>query len=121
MTDARAVFSLFSERYGTQENEDDVKAFCFTASREIGALLREGADADDIRALGAAAALANYRLKMREFYAGDGVNSFRAGDIAVSADPSSAAEAAKAEYLKALETLTPLLEDGSFLFRQVRI
>lgn len=121
MTDARAVFSLFSERYGIQENEDDVKAFCFTALREIGALLREGAAEDDIRVLGAAAALANYRLKMREFYAGESITSFRAGDIAVSSDPSCAAVAAKSEYLQALEALTPLLEDAGFLFRQVII
>ena len=51
MIDANAAFSLFCQRYGDIFPDDDVKVFCFTASRELEPLLKDGCDRGDIRVL----------------------------------------------------------------------
>ena len=121
MTDFGSVYSLFKERYGDVASENDVKAFCFTAMREVDTLLKDGVDSRDPRVLGACAALANYRLRLRAFYTDDEVSSFRAGDVTVSYTPEALAEAAKAEYKEAFGSITPLMKDTDFSFRTVRI
>jgi hypothetical protein len=120
MTDVNAVCSLFRERYGDAAPENDVKAICFTAVREIGPLLKEGCE-NDIRVLGAAAAKANLRLWSKALYSDEQVCSFRAGDIALTFSPRAAYNMAESEYNQAISALAPLLRDDGFSFRQVKI
>lgn len=117
----QSVYSLYRQRYGAEGSDEEIGALCDTASAEISAMLLDGTDPADIRALGAAAALALLRYTRRQALTGGEVSSFRAGDISITTSPASALAAAREEYASATALLAPLIKDGSFYFGQVKI
>lgn len=117
----QSVYSLYRQRYGAEGSGEEIGALCDLASAEISAMLSPDADPTDIRALGAAAALALLRYTRRQALAGGEVSSFRAGDISITASQATALTAAREEYSSAFAALAPLIKDGSFYFGQVKI
>lgn len=75
--------------------------------------------AEDVRVAQAAAALALYRLVMRNAADGEGISSFKAGDVTVTHSPAAAVEIAVRLRDEAFAAAADLMVDCGFIFRQV--
>ncbi len=121
MTDSWKILSLLRDYYAPQGTDEELLPICEAASAELSSKIKDGADPDDIRLVGAAAAEVNYRLCTKNIFSENGISSFKAGDVSISVSGSESIEAAEKEknsaYLKAL----PLLNDDGFFFGQVSV
>lgn len=104
-----------------EEEAENTLPLCGVCLNEIKARLREGADENDSRIAAAAAALAFYRLTIRNSADSHGTTSFKAGDVTVSRTPAAAVELAVKIRDEAFADAADLIEDRSFVFRQVGI
>lgn len=121
MIDSATVLGVFRERYSSQIGENKLLALCTSVCSELEYSLKAQADRNDIRLVCLAAATVNYRLCVKNLSSDDGVVSFKAGDVSVTASPEKQLENAENELLKAQLSATSLLKDNEFLFRQVKI
>ena len=115
---AGTVAAAFAELYGGDET--NILPLCSAAVKELEPLIKPGADCEDIRLINLAA-LVNYRLTVRQSFAGDFVSSFRAGDVTVKGDSAAPLKAAKQELSSAFAAAAPLLRDSSFMFAGVKV
>jgi len=102
-------------------DETNILPLCRAAVKELEPLIKPGADCEDIRLINLGAALVNYRLTVRQSFAGDFVSSFRAGDVTVKGDSAAPLKAAKQELSSAFAAAAPLLRDSSFMFAGVKV
>lgn len=116
---AGTVAAAFAELYGGDET--NILPLCCAAVKELEPLIKPGADCEDIRLINLGAALVNYRLTVRQSFAGDFVSSFRAGDVTVKGDSAAPLKAAKQELSSAFAAAAPLLRDSSFMFAGVKV
>lgn len=93
---------------------------CVTALEELQARLREDARETDIRILNAAAAMAQYKWRLREKAQEETVIGMKAGDVSIQSS-NEALAISKTLRDDAMQAVLPLLRDDSFLFRQVEI
>ena len=121
MTDSWNVLSLLKDYYAPQMSDEELLPVCEAASSELSAMIKPGADPNDIRLVCAAAAMANYHLNARSVYSESGISSFKAGDVSISVSGSEAVASAKADRDDALRRALPLLIDDGFFFGQVNI
>ncbi len=104
-----------------EQEAENALPLCSICLNEIKSSLRKGADENDIRIAQAASALAFYRLAVRQLADSGGTTSFKAGDVTVSQSPAATLETAVAVRDEALANAADLIEDRSFVFRQVGI
>lgn len=121
LIDCWSVLNALKEYYAPQEEDENLVPICEAAARELSVRLKSNADAEDIRLINAAAAMANYRLCVRRISTQDGVTSFKAGDVTVSVSNGAYLEQAEKEKTRAFLEALPLLKDDEFIFRQVSI
>ena len=120
MIDALSVAALFRERFSSDADDRELNALCLSACLETKTMLKKESDENDIRIISLAAALVNYRLCRKNLSSGDGVTSFKAGDVTVTISPESLLENAEDELEREMVFAAPLLKDTGFLFRQVK-
>ncbi len=104
-----------------EKEAENALPLCSICLNEIRNRLREGADENDSRIASAAAALAFYRITIRNAADSQGTTSFKAGDVTVSRTPAAAVELAVTVRDEAFAAAADLIEDSSFVFRQVGI
>ncbi len=104
-----------------EKEAENALPLCSLCLNEIKKRLREGADENDSRIASAAAALAFYRIAIRNAVDSQGTTSFKAGDVTVSRTPAAAVELAVAVRDEAFAAAADLIEDSSFVFRQVGV
>lgn len=121
MIDCWQVLSALKEYYAYEEEDSALLPLCEAAAMEISARVRENADFSDMRLISAAAAIANYRLCIKNLHKDDGVTSFKAGDVTVSVSRTAMSEHAEKEKNRAMLEVIPLLKDDGFFFGQVSI
>lgn len=119
--DKNSVYKYFGEVYGFYAEESVILSLCESVCEELALSAREKADLNDIRLIALGAAMVNHRLCMRYFYSGEGVTSFKAGDVTVDSDPATLVSKAKEQLDFAMKNASSLIEDTSFSFKQVRI
>ena len=105
--------SLAGEEVAGAEN------LCIAATGSITAMLKKGGDylKRESELIYAAACLAFYRYTLSR--QSEGVSGYKAGDITVSNNVSSAVKAAKALYLDALSAVADCLVVGNFKFKAI--
>ena len=118
MIDCWKVLSALREYYSYTQEDSELLPLCDAAAREVSARVRENADFEDMRLISAAAAIANYRLCVKNLHRDDGITSFKAGDVTVSVTPSATCEYAEKEKSRALLDALPLFKDDAFYFGQ---
>lgn len=107
-------------------DEDEILSLCRSSLKEIEARLKSNADRNDIRIVAAAAGLAYYKLSLKQSQA-DGtseITSFTAGDVSITqnkATKETQLKQAEDFYKKALESIIPMCQDNSFVFKQIRV
>lgn len=121
MIDSWSVLSLLRDFYAPPESDDELFSLCEASAAELSAGMKETADPCDIRLVGAAAALANYRLCRRRSCSGQEITSFKAGDVSVSISGDDAVKLAEKSRDDALVKACPLLRDEGFYFGKVNI
>lgn len=104
-----------------EKEAENALPLCSLCLNEIKNRLREGADENDSRIASCAAALAFYRIAIRNAVDSQGTTSFKAGDVTVSRSPAAAVELAVAVRDEAFAAAADLIEDSSFVFRQVGV
>jgi hypothetical protein len=119
--DKNSIYKYFGEVYGFYAEESVILSLCETVCEELALSAREKADLNDIRLIALGAAMVNHRLCMRNFYSGEGVTSFKAGDVTVNSDTVSLLAKAKEQLDLATENASSLIKDTTFSFKQVRI
>lgn len=102
-----------------EEGAENALPLCVMCLEDVMCRLRKNADPDDPRVAQAAAALAGYRLALRNAADSDGNVSFKAGDVTVTRSPASMIEYAAKMRDEAIIQAADLLTDSSFVFRQV--
>ena len=102
-----------------EEGAENALPLCGMCLEDVKCRLRSDANADDPRVAQAAAALACYRLAVRNAAENGDKVSFKAGDVTVSRTPASTVEFAAAMRDDACLQAVDLFEDNSFVFRQV--
>lgn len=102
-----------------EDEAENALPLCSVCLEDIAGRLRENADPDDIRIAQAAAALTFYRIVMRNAADGEGLSSFKAGDVTVTHSPAASIEIAVRLRDEALAAAADLIKDDNFLFRQV--
>lgn len=112
---------MVREFYSHGETDAELIPICDASARELSARVKLNADCSDIRLINAAASMVNYRLCLKKMHSGEGVTSFKAGDVTVSISPAALAEQAENDKTRAILAAAPLLRDDEFLFRQVSI
>ena len=110
------IYSAWVESDPTGKTADGEVYTCVKAKAYM---VRTETNKDLIIALGAA--MVNHRLCMRNFYSGDGVTSFKAGDVTVNSDTASLLIKAKEQLDFATENASSLIKDTTFSFKQVKI
>ncbi len=121
MIDCWSVLNALKEYYAPQGEDESFVPICEAVARELTLRVKTGADFEDIRLINAAAAMANYRLSIRNVSSADGVTSFKAGDVTVSVSSQAYIEQAEKEKTRAVLEALPLLKDDEFIFRQVSL
>ncbi len=101
------------------EGAENALPLCGMCLEDVMCRLRKNADPDDPRVAQAAAALACYRLALRNVADSDGNVSFKAGDVTVTRTPAAMIEYAAKMRDDAIVQAADLLTDSSFVFRQV--
>lgn len=104
-----------------EKEAENALPLCSLCLDEIKKRLREGADEDDCRIASCAAALAFYRIAIRNAVDSQGTTSFKAGDVTVSRSPAAEIELAVKVRDEVFAAAADLIEDTSFLFRQVGV
>lgn len=104
-----------------EKEAENALPLCSLCLDEIKKRLREGADENDSRIASCAAALAFYRITIRNAVDSQGTTSFKAGDVTVSRSPAAAIELAVTVRDEAFAAAADLIEDTSFVFRQVGV
>ncbi len=102
-----------------EEGAENALPLCGMCLEEVLCRLRKGADSDDPRVAQTAAALACYRLALRNAADSAGNTSFKAGDVTVTRTPAATIEIAAKMRDEAIIQAADLLTDSSFVFRQV--
>ena len=102
-----------------EEGAENALPLCGMCLEDVKCRLRSDANADDPRVAQAAAALACYRLAVRNAAENGDKVSFKAGDVTVSRTPASTVEFAAAMRDDACLQAVDLFEDNSFVFRQM--
>ena len=122
MIDSQTVLSRLRQLVTLdEEGAENALPLCSLCLDEIRTRLRTNADPNDLRIAQAAAGLAYYRTVLREVSDSDGTTSFKAGDATVSRSPATAVELAVAVRDEAFAAAADLIEDQSFVFRQVGV
>ncbi len=120
MTNSHAVlFRLRQLVTLDEEGAENALPLCGMCLEDVTCRLRSNADPDDPRISQAAAALACYRLAVRNAAENGDKVSFKAGDVTVSRTPAATVEFAAAMRDDAFLQAAELLTDNSFIFRQV--
>lgn len=101
------------------EGAADALPLCNSAYEEVIAGLRDDADKADIRVLNAAAAIANYNLKIRKLSEDENITSFKAGDVSIGSNFTSVIGTADRIKTEKLLAVLPLMRDEEFIFKQV--
>lgn len=106
--------------------EEEILPLCQSCLKEIEAKLKSTADKKDFRIVAAAAALANYKITLRQNAVDTEANitSFKAGDVSIEQDSKDKETLlAKAErfYEKKMLEITPLCQDTGFAFSQIKV
>ncbi len=110
----------------TSDDEEKILSLCKSALKEIEARLKATADQSDIRIASAGAALAYYKLILKQSYNSNSeeITSFKAGDVSItqsSANKSKQLENAEKLYKEALDSIIPLCQDNGFAFENVLV
>ena len=101
---------------GKREETEDLALLCAAAVEELTGLLREGITAGDCG--GAFPLAAAWMALGAAESAGDGVESFTAGEVSIRRGDGDARR--KALRLQALQVMKPWLRDEGFVFRGVK-
>lgn len=122
MIDCWKTADAYRRNYGEPGIENGgFAALCCAACEEISPLVKEAADASDIRLLNLAAACVLCVLAGREAAEEGSTVSFKAGDVAVGTDSSAFIKRVQEEKKRRFEAALPLLTDSGFCFMQVKI
>lgn len=121
MMNKEEVKSFFKDIYGDDTEAQILDPVCTAVCNQLEQEVKEGINANDVRLMYLAAALINRRLRLRDYYSADGVESFKAGDVTVTSKPQCLIDLAGKEVNEALIKASPLLKDTGFSFRQVRV
>lgn len=110
----------------TAYKEEEILSLCRSCLKEIEAKLKPDADTKDFRIVAAAAALANYKLALKQNAAESetGITSFKAGDVSIeqdSKDKEALLNMSKSYYEKKMLEIIPLCGDNSFAFSQIKV
>ena len=110
----------------TPYTEDEILSLCRSCLKEIEAKLKPDADTKDFRIVAAAAALANYKLSLKQNAAEseNGITSFKAGDVSIeqdSKDKDALLNMSESFYEKKMLEIIPLCLDNSFAFGQIKV
>ena len=121
MIDCLSVLSVLKEYYSPEGTDEELAPLCTAAVNELLPRVKSEGVHSDVRLVGLAAAMANYRLCAKKARNSDGVTSFKAGDVTVSVSASALMEQAEKDRRDALIAAVPLLKDDEFLFRRVTV
>lgn len=102
-----------------EEGAENALPLCKMCLEDVTCRLKSNADPNDPRIAQAAAALACYRLAVRNAAENGDKVSFKAGDVTVSRTPATTVEFADAIRNEAFLQAAELLKDNNFIFRQV--
>ena len=110
----------------TAFKEEEILSLCRSCLKEIEAKLKPDADTKDYRIVAAAAALANYKLALKQnaVESETGITNFKAGDVSIeqdSKDKETLLEKAESYYEKKMLDIIPLCRDNSFAFGQIKV
>lgn len=106
--------------------EEEILPLCHSCLREIEAKLKSDADRHDFRITAAAAALAYYKLALKQSSLSEetGITSFKAGDVSVeqeTRDNEKLLGKAECFYEKKMADIIPLCRDDNFAFNQIKV
>lgn len=113
----RLMQTVTLDDMGTEE----ALSLCSACIEEITANLKDSLEQNNPRLIQPMAALAFYRIALRQSVNAETLTSFKAGDVTVTRTPCATLEIASKARDEAFAAVADLLIDRQFIFQQVDI
>lgn len=121
MIDENSVMSTLKREYRLRDTpEAELRGICRGVCIQLENDILPKADRRDMRLIYLAAAKAYRKLVFRLIASEDEISSFRAGDVAITQNPTASAALTETILCDALQAAAPLLRDREFAFMRVK-